>query len=254
MFLRIVYTVWLRELRRFWRDKARIIGNLAMPFMFLAFFGAGFGSSFASSDIGLDYTSYMAPGIIGMSLLFTAIFTGVSVIWDKQFGFLKEMLVAPASRWSIVLGKVLGSSTITLISGFLVLGITLIFGAVPLEAITVGSVLLAALLMVLTAFVFVSVGLIIASRMNSMEGFQLIMSFLVFPLFLMSGAFFPINNAPSWMQALAGIDPLKYSVDGLRGIFLGVTELPILTNFLVLIIVSVVMVIIASVLFRRMES
>ncbi len=122
-YFRTIYTVWLREMRRFWRDRSRLIGNLAMPFMFLAFLGVGFNSSFSIPGLEGGYIGYLAPGIIGMSLMFTAIFTGISVIFDKQFGFLREMLVAPASRWSIVGGKILGSSTITLISGFMILGI-----------------------------------------------------------------------------------------------------------------------------------
>ena len=254
MFLRIVYTVWLREMRRFWRDKARIIGNLGMPFIFLAFLGVGFSASFEIPGIELDYLNYLAPGIIGMSILFTAIFTGVSVIWDKQFGFMREMLVAPASRWSIVVGKVLGSSTVTLISALLVLLVTIIFGAIPLAALTFTTILTILVIMILAALVFVSLGLIIASRMNSMEGFQLIMSFLVMPLFLLSGAFFPIKNAPTWMQVLAGIDPMKYAVDGLRGTILNVAELPLSVNMLVLLIIALVMIFIASLLFRRMES
>jgi len=240
-------------MRRFWRDKARIVGNLGMPFIFLAFLGVGFNASFAIPGIDFDYMSYLAPGIVGMSILFTAIFTGVSVIWDKQFGFLREMLVSPASRWSIVVGKVLGSSTVTLISGFLVLGVTLVFGAIPLAALTPLTLLLAAVVMILAAFVFVALGLIIASRMNSMEGFQLIMSFLVMPLFLLSGAFFPIENVPGWMKVLAGIDPMKYAVDALRGVFLGIGELSISFNIMILVGIAIVMVFIASLLFRKME-
>ena len=254
MFWRIVYTVWLREIIRFWRDKSRLITSLATPFIWLAFMGTGFSSVFSGMDIGLDYGEFLAPGIVGMTLLFTSIFTGVSVIWDRQFGFLREMLVAPASRTSLVFGKITGSSTIVLINGLMIFGLAILVGAIPISAITLSSIVLVLLFMILVSFVFVSVGLILAARMKSMEGFQMIMSFVVMPLFLLSGAFFPLDNLPPWMKILTRIDPLSYGVDGIRGALLGIHELPLSLDLLILAAIGAVLLFIATMLFRKMEA
>jgi ABC-2 type transport system permease protein len=253
MFLRVAYTVWLRELTRFWRDKSRLISNLATPIIFMAFLGTGLNSIF--SVPGTDnYMEFLAPGIIGMTLLFSSIFTGISVIWDRQFGFLREMLVAPASRLSIVVGKIAGSSTIVLINGILIFIIAIIFGAIPLSYLSAWGIFLAVVVCILISFIFVSVGLIIAARMQSMEGFQMIMSFLIMPVFILSGAFFPITNLPPWLGFLTKINPLSYGVDALRGALLQVNEMPMTLNMIVLILLGAIFVTIATLLFRNMEA
>lgn len=240
-----IYTIWLREMIRFARARSRIIGNLALPFFFLIFIGVGIGSSINLGDV--NYMDFLAPGILGMVILFTSIFSGVSVIWDRQFGFLKEILVAPVSRTSIVLGKTLGGATVALISAMIMFFITVAIGAIKLTP----GIFLAIVFMILTSVVFVSIGLIIASRMKSMEGFQLIMSFLIMPTFFLSGALFPLQNTPEAMQLVARIDPLTYGVDGIRGSLTGLNMFPLYIDFTALLAISTAFVLIGSYLFRK---
>lgn len=248
-----IYTIWLREIKRFFRAKPRIIGNLMMPLIWFAIMGVGLNSSFVIPDARFSYLNFMTPGIIGMSLLFTSIFSAISVIWEKQFGFLKEILVSPVSRTSIVLGKIIGSTTISLMSALTFLVIAVAFGGVPFSSLSVLSLLKALLFMALISFSFVSIGLIIASRLNNMEGFQVIMSMMVMPLFFLSGAFFPIENTPQWMKVLAHGDPLMYGVDGLRGSLLGVHQQSLLLDVSVLVGFSFFMVVIATFVFRKLQ-
>ncbi|MFH0949013.1 MAG: ABC transporter permease [Candidatus Aenigmatarchaeota archaeon] len=240
-----IYTIWLREMIRFARARSRIISSLAMPFFWLALVGIGFSSSFKL--LGMDYMNFLAPGIVGMMILFTSIFSGVSVIWDRQFGFLKEILVAPVSRTSIVLGKTLGGATVALINGLIMLVIAVLMGVLKLSA----GIFPAILFMLLTAVCFVSIGLIIASQMKSMEGFQMIMSFLVMPIFFLSGALFPLENTPLWMQTISHLDPLTYGIDGLRGSLVGMNMFPVWMDLAALVVFSGVLVLIGSWLFRR---
>ena len=251
MELNAIYVIWLREMKRFSRDKFRFIGGITTPLIYLAILGLGLKSSFQFADPNFDYLHFILPGIIGMSLLFTSIFSGISVIYERQFGFLKELLVAPVSRASIVLGKISGSTTIAFLNGAILLIIGLLFGLIPLQNITILSVLIALLFMILIASSFVSLGLALAAKMNSMEGFQFVMSFLVMPVFLLSGVFFPINNLPPWMAALAHIDPLMYGVDGIRGALLGSSLNSIWLNLAVLIIFNIAMILITKKLFER---
>ena len=240
-----IYTLWLREMIRFTRARSRIISSIAMPFFWLALVGVGLSSSFSLP--GMNYMNFLAPGIVGMIILFTSIFSGVSVIWDRQFGFLKEILVAPVSRTSIVLGKTIGGATIALINGMVMLLIAALMGAMHLSA----GIFVAVLFMFLTAVCFVSIGLIIASQMKSMEGFQMIMSFLVMPIFFLSGALFPLENTPAWMQAASYLDPLTYGVDGMRGSLIGIGLFPIWLDIAALTGFSAAMILFGSYLFRK---
>lgn len=240
-----VYTIWRRELIRFTRARSRIISSLAMPVIWLIFIGVGFSSSFKLP--GIDYINFLAPGIIGMIILFTSIFSGVSVIWDRQFGFLKEILVAPVSRTSIVLGKTFGGATVALINGSLMLVISGLMGLVPFE----GGMVISIFFMIMTSICFVSMGLIIATQMRSMEGFQTIMSFLVMPIFFLSGALFPLQNTPDWMKLASYFDPLTYGIDGLRVSLLDAGTNSIIINGLVLTGFSVALVSLGSYLFRK---
>ena len=251
MELEVIYTIWLREMKRFLRERSRIIGNISMPVIWLVIMGVGLNSSIRLPGVNVSYLSYMAPGIIGMSLLFTSMFSGISVIWDRQFGFLKEILVAPVSRLSIVIGKIVGSSTISLINGTLIIIISVLMGALHFGFL---SLIMAFVFMLLISFTFVGIGLTIASRLKNMEGFQMIMNFLIMPLFFLSGAFFPLENVPIWMKTLAYIDPLMYGVDGLRNAFRGVSRLPIVLDLGVMLGFSTVMVLISSYLFTRMSE
>lgn len=246
----IIYTVWLREMKRFWRAKSRFIGSLMMPIIWLGIMGVGLSSSFTAP--GMDYFQFVGPGVIGMTIMFASIFSAISVIWERQFGFLKEMLVSPASRTKILLGKLLGSATISTANGIMVLLMAILFGSLRLSSLSLPYVLLGIVFMALIALSFVSVGLVIASRMNNMEGFQMVMSFLVMPFFFLSGAFFPLENVPWWMKFLSSIDPLRYGVDGLRYTLTAHSELSLALDFGVLAGFTLLMVVIASYMFKKL--
>ncbi|WP_152412822.1 ABC transporter permease [Nitrolancea hollandica] len=220
-----IYMLWYRDLLRFFRDKSRIIGSLAQPILFLFVFGAGLSPTMGSlggDKSDLNYLQFIFPGIISMTILFTAIFGAVSIIWDREFGFLKEMLVAPVPRWSLAVGKALGGSTTSMLQGI----IMLIFAPVVGVSINLRVVLELIPLMFILAFALSGMGLFIAARMKSMEGFQLIMNFLMFPLFFLSGALFPLNNIPGWLMVLTRINPATYGVDAIRKVALSAGDLP----------------------------
>ena len=217
--LRGFYTLWLREVKRYLRDRTRIISSFVQPLLWLVIFGVGIGASLgnAAPIHGLNYQQLIFPGIVGQTLLFTSMFMGISVIWDKEFGFMKEILVAPISRMSIFLGKMVGDSTDALIQGVMVLILGLALG-IKIDLIAFLSCLP---VMLLITFGLVSIGLTIASFMGSLESFGAIQSFINLPLFFLSGALFQIQNLPDWMQAAAKLNPLTYGVDALRTVILG---------------------------------
>lgn len=217
--LHAIYAIWLRDIVRFMSERARIITAFAQPLIYLAVMGTGLGSTvrFAAAPRGLSYLAFMYPGILGMIVLFTALFSAMSIIWDREFGFLREILVAPISRASIVLGKVLGGATVATVQGMVLLLLAPIVG-VPLGVMQIVEL---GLLMFLAASALTSLGLAIASRMSSLEGFQVVMNFLVIPMWLLSGAFFPLRGLPAWMAVLTRVDPLTYTVDALRGVAYG---------------------------------
>jgi len=223
-----VYTIWLREMKLFLRAKSRIIGSIATPFFWLAFVGTGFKSAF-EIDLPTDYLTFMAPGIIGMSLLFSSMFSGLSVLWDRQFGFLKEILVAPVSRVSVIMGKTLGGATISTLQAIVILVISVGMG-VQLKGVS--GIPIAILFMVLISASFISLGLAFASRMEDPHGFQLIMGFIILPIFFLSGALFPLDRLPPWLRMLSYFDPLTYGVDGLRGALIGISQFPIMMDLL----------------------
>ena len=205
-----VYWIWYREVIKFWREKTRIISSLVTPLLWLLIFGSGMR---AVAVPGTDnYQAFLFPGVVGMTLLFTSVASGVSVIWDREFGFLKEILVAPVSRSAVVLGKALGGGTSALFQGVILLPLSFLVGV----QLSPASVLLFIPVMVITAIGLVSIGLAIAAFVESMEAFNLIMSFAIMPMFLLSGAFFPLNSAPVWLRGLSYINPLTYGVDVLR--------------------------------------
>jgi ABC-2 type transport system permease protein len=194
-----VYILWARQLKRYWRSRARIIGTLGQPLLFLIAFGYGFGSIFAKAGGG-NYMNFLVPGIIAQSILFTAISSGINLIWDRQFGFLKETLAAPVSRLEIMLGQALGGATVSTIQGIIVLGLSLFVGFKPENWLLVPIAILAMFLM---SLLFTVLGIAIASKMEDFQGFQLIMNFLVMPLFFLSGALFPIAGMPKrWLLSL----------------------------------------------------
>jgi ABC-2 type transport system permease protein len=236
--LRKIGALWHREVLRYWREKARIVSSLILPVLWLLVFGSGMRSVQLP---GIDnYQMFIFPGILGMTLLFTSVWSGVSIIWDREFGFLKEIMVAPVSRASIVIGKALGSGTSALIQGFIMLPLSYLVG-VNLPPL---SFLLLIPLMILLAIGLVCVGLLIASLMNSMEGFNFIMSLVIMPMFFTSGALFPVSAAPEWIRIFSYFNPMTYGVDLLRWATESntATVLPVFTETLILLAFAVAMI------------
>jgi len=240
--LRKIYGLWRREILRYWREKSRIISSLILPLLWLLIFGSGLRGIQVSG--GLTYQTYIFPGILGMTLLFTSVFSGVSVIWDREFGFLKEILVAPVSRAAIVIGKALGSGTGALIQGVILLPLAFLVG-VNLSWL---SIIILLPTMIIISIGLVSVGLLIASLMTSMEGFNFIMSLVIMPMFFTSGALFPLTSAPAWLRDFSYVNPLTYGVDVLRwACFPGSdTLLPIYVEYLILLLFAAAMVAVCS--------
>ena len=249
-----IYTMWLREMKRFLRVKARVVGSLLMPIFFLAFLGLPMSFMPARQIPGLEgvgYLDFLAPGIVGMTLLFAGTMSGASVIWDKEFGFLKEVLVAPVNRFSVILGRSLGGMTTAIIQALIIVGIAVAMG---IKLSSVSGFFLAILIMILTCAAFTGFGLIIATKLGNLEGFMAIMNLIVFPIFLLSGALFPIQSMPSWLRYIMYIDPLTYGVDGLRGTLIGVAAFPLWLDFTVLLILCVALATLGSYFFSRMEA
>jgi len=244
-----IYTLWVREVKKYFRSKSRIIGSLGQPILFLVALGFGMGPIYqkATND---SYIQFLVPGIIAMSILFLAIFSGISVIWDRQFGFLKETLVAPVPRWQIMLGRTLGGATVAVLQGIIVFAISFLAG---FKLVNLASLPLAFIFMVLVALIFTALGTAIASILEDMHGFQLIMNFLVMPIFFLSGALFPLTNLPKVLKTIVMFDPLSYGVDGLRGTLGGVAQFGLATDFWVLSLVVVVLIAIGSYLFSKIQ-
>jgi ABC-2 type transport system permease protein len=248
--LRGFYTLWLREVKRYLRNRTRIISAFFQPLLWLVIFGAGL--RFAVDLGGLTPQQYIFPGIIGQTLLFTSMFMGISVIWDKEFGFMKEILVAPISRFSIFLGKMVGDSTDAVIQGVIV------FLLGPLLGIGIAPVMFLAVLpiMLLITFGLVALGLTIASFITDLESFGVIQSFINLPLFFLSGALFPLQGLPEWMQVVSRANPLTYGVDALRTVILGGAWQPVqplFVNLAVIGVFDVVMIAIGTWTFGRMK-
>lgn len=252
-----IYVVLLRELKRYWRAKARIVSSMAQSFFFLAIFGLGLGGYIGRFG-GLTYLSYLTPGVIGMGLLFGSVFSGVSIIFDRQFGFMKEMLVAPVSRTSIILGKILGGAMTASIQGIILMIIAGVMGAFnPTATLMLGAVA-AVGAMFLIASGFVGLGVAIGSTLNDFHAFQLLSTFVMWPLFMLSGVFFPIDTAPPLLQVSMLLDPMFYGVELLRWCLLG-SGAPILgpqgwmISLVVLIGFNTLMVGLGTFLFSRAQ-
>ena len=254
--IRGVYTLWLREIKRFIRDRTRLVSMFVQPLLWLVIFGAGFGVRFAIP--GLSYQQVIFPGIVAQTLLFTSMFMGISVIWDKEFGFMKEILVSPISRFSIFLGKMFGDSSSAFLQGIIVFFVGIALG-ISIDPITF---LLALPVMILITFGLVSIGLTIASFMGSLESFGAIQTFINLPLFFLSGALFPLKgpgiNLPSWLTAVATWNPLTYGVDALRSVILGSAWTPLQIQPLwidigIIALFDVIMIAIGTWAFSRMK-
>ena len=248
--MNVIYILWLRELKRYYRSRARIIGSLGQPLLFLFALGFGLGPIFAKAGAG-NYFQFLAPGVIAMSILFTAIFSGIQVIWDRQFGFLKETLVAPVSRFQIMFGKTIGGATVATLQGVIVFIISTIAGFRPVIS---AEIFLGFVFMFLIALFFTAMGTAIASIFEDMQGFQLVMNFVVQPVFFVSGALFPLTNLPGILKIIVSLDPLAYGVDGLRGSFIQMSHYGILTDLSVLSVLTAIMLILGSYLFSKIEA
>jgi ABC-2 type transport system permease protein len=247
--MRVIYILWLRQLKRYFRSRSRIVGSLGQPLLLLLALGFGFGPIYQKAGGG-NYIQFLAPGIISMGILFTAVFSGIEIIWDRQFGFLKETLVAPVTRLKIMIGRTLGGGTVAIIQGLIILVISLFIGFRPTS---LRFLLLSFVFMALVALFFTALGTAIASVLEDMQGFQLIMNFLVMPLFFLSGALFPLQGLPKIFVVVASIDPLSYGVDGLRGTLVNGAHFGLFTDFAVLSIITLLMLAIGSYLFSKIQ-
>ncbi len=247
--MRVIYILWLRQLKRYLRSKPRMIGSLGQPLLFLLALGFGFGPIYQRAGEG-NYLQFIAPGVIAMAIIFTAIFSGIEIIWDRQFGFLKETLVAPASRFQIMIGRTLGGATVATIQGVVVFFLTLIVGFRPTSLWLLPAALL---FMILISIVFTAFGTAIATKLEDMQAFPIIMNFLIMPIFFLSGALFPLESFPPSVVAATRVNPLVYGVDGLRGTLINGAHLGLLTDFLVLTVIALILLAIGSYLFSKIE-
>jgi len=212
-----IYILWLREVKKYLRSRVQIIASLGQPLLYLLVLGFGLGPVFQKAGRG-SYLQFMAPGIVGMSVLFTSVFSGIALLWDRQFGFLKETLVAPVPRIRIMIGRTLGGATVAILQGVLIMIVCLIAGFRPVSLL---SIPLGFVFMAMIAILFAALGTTIGSSLQDMQGFQLIMNFLVLPIFFLSGALFPLDNQSKPLTFVTSLDPLSYGVDGLRVVLIG---------------------------------
>ncbi|MGC1617724.1 MAG: ABC transporter permease [Candidatus Acidiferrum sp.] len=244
-----IYILWLREVKKYSRSRVQIIASLGQPLLYLLVLGFGLGPVFKKAGGG-SYLQFMAPGIIGMAVLFTSVFSGIALLWDRQFGFLKETLVAPVPRINVMIGRTLGGATVAMMQGVLIVIVCLIAGFRPVSwvGIPVGIGFMA-----MIAIVFAALGTSIGSSLQDMQGFQLIMNFLVLPIFFLSGALFPLNNLPKALAFVTALDPLSYGVDGLRAALIGTAHFGALLDAVVLVIVGAGLLCLGAWRFSKIE-
>jgi len=256
--LKGIYALWYREAKVFLRERSRIVSSIVNPILWLLIIGFGLGSavSFTGVFTGVKYQTFIYPGILIQTALFSSIFFGVYIVWDKKIDFLKEVLVAPMRRTSIFVGKIIGGSTDTLLQIIILLVIGFAFmvsGIMPDLHLNIISVLVSLAFLLVTTVGLVSIGLILGSQMESPEGFQLISSFLIFPMFFLSGALFPITNLPPWLSPFIFVNPVTYSVDGVRGIMMGISKFSIFFDFAIVSLFAIVMILIGTYAFKKMK-
>src|SRR5580765_100342 len=243
-----LYALWLREFKVFLRERSRLVASTFTPLLWLFVIGSGLGST--NLQIGTDYQKFIFPGIICMSVIFTSVFFGSYIIWDRKFDFLKSVMVAPSSRTTVFVGKTLGGMWICLFNVGIILIIGMVLG-INYDAISLLQIISIVLIL---SFGLTSLGLTFGSYIESLEGFQLIVSFVVFPLFFLSGALFPIDNLPPWLKFITLVDPATYSVDALRGVILGQGIHSFQTDTMVLLFFTFVLGILGILSFRRMKA
>ncbi|MCC6201845.1 MAG: ABC transporter permease [Gammaproteobacteria bacterium] len=245
-----IYILWLRQLKRYLRSRSRIVGALAQPMLYLAALGYGFGSVFQQAGQG-SYLLFLTPGVVGMTIIFTSMFSGMEVIWDRQFGFLKETLVAPMPRFNVMLGRTLGGATVATLQALIVLVASLLFGFRPGNWLMLIAVVPC---MFLLSLLFTALGTAVASALSDMQGFQMIMNFLVMPLFFFSGAIYPLAGLPPALAVVVSVNPLTYGVDALRGLLLGASHYGFLVDLGVMLGATLLCLWFGSRMFQRIEA
>lgn len=245
----VVYIMWLREMKRYIRSRAQIVASMGQPVLYLVALGFGLSPVFQKAGQG-NYIQFLAPGIMGMTILFSSVFSGMGLLWDRQFGFLKETLVAPVPRIQVMLGRTLGAATVAVIQGLLVALVCFVIGFRPADY---RQLPLAFLFMGLIASLFASLGTAIGSALENIQGFQMIMSFLVMPIFFLSGALYPLHNLPSALSMVVSLDPLAYGVDGLRISLIGVSYFGLMADVAVLVFGAALVLFIGTHLFSRIQ-
>ncbi len=244
--------LWWREMKRFARARSRLIGTLLMPLFLYLFLATGFGRVAAPGAAGgVGYGSFLLPGILGLSILLSSTLAGISFLWDREFGFLKEIMAAPVSRLSIVLGRIAGGVTTSLLQVLIIVAVALATGFRPVSAPLAGLALAIALL---TSVAFIGLGLVFASNMRDMQGFTMVMSFVIFPIFLFSGALFPLGALAPVLRWLSFLDPLTYAVDGLRACLVGTSVFPLATDVAVIAAFAVATVLLGAISFGRHQA
>lgn len=244
-----IKVLWQRQLIKYLRSPARIIGTLGQPLLFLLVFGLGFKSIFEAAGQG-SYLTLLAPGIMVMSVVFTAVFSGIEIIWDRQFGFLKETLVAPVTRFSIMFGKTLGGATVALMQGVIIFLVTLLAGFKP----QMGGIIDAFGALFMLGALFSAFGIALASKLKDMQAFPIVMNFIVMPLFFLSGAMFPLQGAPRVLEVIANLNPLTYGVDLVRGSLTGIYHFSAIQDSAVLVITTIVIIAYGSYAFSKLEA
>ena len=244
-----IYILWLREVKKYSRSRVQIIASLGQPLLYLLVLGFGLGPVYQKAGGG-SYLQFMAPGIVGMAVLFTSVFSGIALLWDRQFGFLKETLVAPVPRIYVMIGRTLGGATVAMLQGTLIVVVCLLAGFRPVSLL---GVPLGFAFMALIAIVFAALGTSIGSSLQDMQGFQLIMNFLVLPIFFLSGALFPLNNLPKALSFVTKLDPLSYGVDGLRAALIGTSHFGAIVDAAALAVVAVVLLGLGAWRFSKIE-
>ncbi len=246
----VLYILWLRQIKRYFRSKSRVLGAVGQPVLYLLALGYGLGSVYKRAGEG-NYLQFLVPGIIVQTLLFSGVFWGIQILFDKRFGFLKEMLVAPVSRFRILLGNALGGATTVLFQALLVFGLSIALGFRP---VNYAMLPLAGLIIIMLSIALTSFGAAIASIVNDFQGFQGINNFLVFPLFFLSSALYPLTNAPVALRVLASANPVSYAVDGLRYTLINQTHFGIIKDLVVMSLTLVVCVWFAVNRFNRIQA
>jgi len=255
---RSIWVIAYRELLRFVQDRPRMFSSFSMPIIFLIIFGAGFGRLIGQMMPGVDYIQFMYPGILAMTVLMTSVMSGVSIVWDREFGFLKEVLVSPLSRSGVLVGKAVGAATIAIIQG----AIMLVLAPIVNVPINLGTVLALLPLLLILSLSLSGLGLLIGARMRSQQGFQIMMQLVIFPVMFLSGIFFPVSGVATWLAVLSKLNPVTYGIDAIRQVFLG-TEVAGVTVFghtmgivdsaIVVAMVGVVLLTTAIWVFNRQE-